>query len=201
MEQEHHRAFGPFHLDGTQGRLWQGDQHIALEDGRARLMAVHPCVSCSHVGGGRVCSGREGDRPSARPVGRLVHLQSASAKNACVLPSSRHPTVYRLKNSVRVFTSETATSSRSAGPSRAPLGFLGVVAHADLEGNGQLVDLDQLLHEPVDRHGPLVVLPIVRGFRVHPKGRELFRRIGQKRLQERAFTLSRLPSPPPTRCG
>jgi hypothetical protein len=30
MEQEHHRAFGPFHLDGPQGRLWQGDQRIAL---------------------------------------------------------------------------------------------------------------------------------------------------------------------------
>ena len=98
---------------------WRGVSSVC-EDGRARLMAVPPCVSCSHVGGGRVCSGREGDRPSERPVGRFVHLQSASAKNACVLPSSRHPTVYRLKNSVRVFTSETATSSRSAGPSQGP---------------------------------------------------------------------------------
>jgi DNA-binding NtrC family response regulator len=30
MEQGHHRAFGPFRLDGPQGRLWQGDQRIAL---------------------------------------------------------------------------------------------------------------------------------------------------------------------------
>ena len=30
MEQEHHRAFGPFHLDGPQGRLWRGAQAIAL---------------------------------------------------------------------------------------------------------------------------------------------------------------------------
>ena len=71
MEQEHHRAFGPFHLDGTQGRLWQGDQHIALEDGRARLMAVHPCVACSHVGGGRVCSGRE-ERSTKRAARRAL---------------------------------------------------------------------------------------------------------------------------------
>jgi hypothetical protein len=24
MEPEHHRAFGPFHVDGTQGHLWRG---------------------------------------------------------------------------------------------------------------------------------------------------------------------------------
>ena len=30
MEQEHYLAFGPFHFDGTQGRLWQGAQSIAL---------------------------------------------------------------------------------------------------------------------------------------------------------------------------
>ena len=28
MEQEHHLTFGPFHLDGTQGCWWQGDQSI-----------------------------------------------------------------------------------------------------------------------------------------------------------------------------
>src|SRR5499426_717147 len=30
MEQEQHLAFGPFHLDSTQGGLWQGAQAIAL---------------------------------------------------------------------------------------------------------------------------------------------------------------------------
>jgi YceI-like domain len=30
MEPEHHVAFGPFHLDGPQGGLWQGAQAIAL---------------------------------------------------------------------------------------------------------------------------------------------------------------------------
>jgi hypothetical protein len=30
MEQGHHLAFGPFHFDGMQGRLWQGEQAIAL---------------------------------------------------------------------------------------------------------------------------------------------------------------------------
>ena len=30
MEQEHPLTFGPFHLDDTQGHLWQGDQRIAL---------------------------------------------------------------------------------------------------------------------------------------------------------------------------
>src|SRR5262252_8395809 len=30
MEQEHPHTFGPFHFDGSQGRLWQGDQSIAL---------------------------------------------------------------------------------------------------------------------------------------------------------------------------
>src|SRR5262245_49203645 len=30
MTPEHHLTFGPFHLDGTQGSLWQGDQAIAL---------------------------------------------------------------------------------------------------------------------------------------------------------------------------
>src|SRR5215831_10809836 len=30
MEQEHHLAFGPFHVDGPQDGLWQGDQAIAL---------------------------------------------------------------------------------------------------------------------------------------------------------------------------
>jgi DNA-binding winged helix-turn-helix (wHTH) protein len=30
MEPEHHRTFGPFHLDDTQGGLWQGAQAIAL---------------------------------------------------------------------------------------------------------------------------------------------------------------------------
>ena len=30
MEQGYHLAFGPFHLDGPQGRLWQGDQALPL---------------------------------------------------------------------------------------------------------------------------------------------------------------------------
>ena len=30
MGQEHHLAFGPFHLDDAPGHLWQGDQAIPL---------------------------------------------------------------------------------------------------------------------------------------------------------------------------
>jgi hypothetical protein len=30
MEQGHHLAFGPFHVDGTPGRWWQGARAIAL---------------------------------------------------------------------------------------------------------------------------------------------------------------------------
>ena len=40
MEQEHHLAFGPFHLDGPQGRLWQGDQRIALRPHSWRCCAI-----------------------------------------------------------------------------------------------------------------------------------------------------------------
>ena len=45
MEQEHHLAFGPFHLDGPQGRLWQGDQAIALRPqslAMLRYLVAHP---------------------------------------------------------------------------------------------------------------------------------------------------------------
>ena len=45
MEQEHHLAFGPFRLDGTQGRLWQGDQAIALRPqslAMLRYLVAHP---------------------------------------------------------------------------------------------------------------------------------------------------------------
>jgi hypothetical protein len=38
MEQEHHLTFGPFHLDGTQGRLWQGDQSIGSCTFNERIM-------------------------------------------------------------------------------------------------------------------------------------------------------------------
>ena len=37
MDQEHAMAFGPFRLDLTQGRLWQGDQVIPL---RPRSLAM-----------------------------------------------------------------------------------------------------------------------------------------------------------------
>jgi len=37
MEREHHMAFGPFHLDATHGRLWRGEDIIAL---RPRSLAV-----------------------------------------------------------------------------------------------------------------------------------------------------------------
>ena len=30
MEQEHPRTFGPFHVDGPQGRLWQGVSRTPL---------------------------------------------------------------------------------------------------------------------------------------------------------------------------
>ena len=45
MEQGHHRAFGPFRLDGPQGRLWQGDQRIALRPhslALLRYLVAHP---------------------------------------------------------------------------------------------------------------------------------------------------------------
>jgi DNA-binding winged helix-turn-helix (wHTH) protein len=38
-------AFGPFHLDDTQGRLWQGDQPIALRPqslALLRYLVAHP---------------------------------------------------------------------------------------------------------------------------------------------------------------
>ena len=45
MEQGHHLAFGPFRFDGTQGRLWQGDQRIALRPhslALLRYLVEHP---------------------------------------------------------------------------------------------------------------------------------------------------------------
>ena len=45
MEQWHHIAFGPFHFDGTQGRLWQGEQAIALRPqslAMLRYLVEHP---------------------------------------------------------------------------------------------------------------------------------------------------------------
>jgi DNA-binding winged helix-turn-helix (wHTH) protein len=45
MEPEHHRAFGPFHVDGTQGHLWRGDQRIALRPqslALLRYLVAHP---------------------------------------------------------------------------------------------------------------------------------------------------------------
>ena len=61
MDQEHSIAFGPFRLETTQGRLWQGDRRIPL---RPRSMAMlgylvaHPgrlvtkAEVQQHVGGG-----------------------------------------------------------------------------------------------------------------------------------------------------
>ena len=61
MEQEHHRAFGPFRLDGTQGRLWQGDQAhrlaapvpgaAALSGGASRPPGDQSGVAAARVGG------------------------------------------------------------------------------------------------------------------------------------------------------
>jgi predicted ATPase len=45
MEQGPPLAFGPFHLDGTQGRLWQGDQVIVLRPqslALLRYLVAHP---------------------------------------------------------------------------------------------------------------------------------------------------------------
>src|SRR5262245_3587553 len=45
MTPEHPRTFGPFHLDGTQGSLWQGDQAIALRPqslALLRYLVTHP---------------------------------------------------------------------------------------------------------------------------------------------------------------
>ena len=45
MEPRHPRAFGPFHLDGTQGSLWQGTQAIALRPQSLALLryfVAHP---------------------------------------------------------------------------------------------------------------------------------------------------------------
>ena len=46
MGQKHHLAFGPFHFDGTQGRLWQGDQVLPL---RPQSLAL-PCSLVEHPG-------------------------------------------------------------------------------------------------------------------------------------------------------
>ena len=40
MEQGTRLAFGPFHLDGTQGHLWQGEQAIALWPQSLALLAI-----------------------------------------------------------------------------------------------------------------------------------------------------------------
>src|SRR5215813_7577751 len=45
MGQEHHLAFGPFHLDDAQGRLWQGDQVLTLRPqslALLRYLVEHP---------------------------------------------------------------------------------------------------------------------------------------------------------------
>ena len=45
MGQEHHLAFGPFHFDGPQGRLWQGDQVLPLRPqslALLRYLVEHP---------------------------------------------------------------------------------------------------------------------------------------------------------------
>jgi len=45
MEPEHHRAFGPFHWDSTQGHLWRGEQRIALRPqslAMLRYLVAHP---------------------------------------------------------------------------------------------------------------------------------------------------------------
>src|SRR5262245_33172888 len=45
MGQEHHLAFGPFHLDGAQGHLWQGEQVITLRPqslALLRYLVAHP---------------------------------------------------------------------------------------------------------------------------------------------------------------
>jgi predicted ATPase len=45
MGQGHHLAFGPFHLDGPQGRLWQGEQVIPLRPhslALLRYLVEHP---------------------------------------------------------------------------------------------------------------------------------------------------------------
>jgi DNA-binding winged helix-turn-helix (wHTH) protein len=45
MKQGHHLAFGPFHLDGTQGRLWREEQAIALRPqslALLRYLVAHP---------------------------------------------------------------------------------------------------------------------------------------------------------------
>ena len=45
MEPEYPRTFGPFHLDGTQGHLWRGDQRIALRPqslAMLRYLVAHP---------------------------------------------------------------------------------------------------------------------------------------------------------------
>ena len=45
MGQKHHLAFGPFHFDSTQGRLWQGDQVLPLRPqslALLRYLVEHP---------------------------------------------------------------------------------------------------------------------------------------------------------------
>ena len=46
MGQKHHLARGPFHRDGTQGRLWQGDQVLPLRPQSLALL----CYLVEHPG-------------------------------------------------------------------------------------------------------------------------------------------------------
>lgn len=45
-------------------------------------------------------------------------------------------------------------------------------------------DLRQLAHGEINRHGPLIVMPIVGRFRVHAEGSMSLCRVGNERLQK-----------------
>src|SRR5258708_7286942 len=69
-------------------------------------------------------------------------------------------------------------------PVRAAAGAVGVILRAEAELNRLFADLEQLAHARVERHGPLMLVPIVSGLGVDAEGRERLGRVGNERLEE-----------------
>src|SRR6266487_4358128 len=75
------------------------------------------------------------------------------------------------------------------GEAQAPVwsaaGSVGVILEAEREADGLLANLAQLAHAHVQRHGPLMIFPIVSGLGVDAETCKLFRGVSQERLEER----------------
>src|SRR6266568_9074089 len=75
------------------------------------------------------------------------------------------------------------------GEAQAPVGSaagaVGVILRAEAELYRLFANLQKLAHARAERHGPLMILPIVSGLGVDAEAREGLRRVSQKRLEER----------------